>query len=667
MSHKMTAGTCKKALLALAVTVAFVFVAGIMSVRPAYAKSLAVSRVHIDATVNSDGTIDVVETRTFNFSGSYNGVYWKIPYGYNKANGQTVDVSFTGVTVKDTYGTKTLDEGHESGFGERYEVQNSDSVKELKIYSAHSDETADITISYTLTNVATKWDDTSEIYWKFVSDGWETGSDNVTCTINLPVPAGQNPTTGDGTVRAWAHGPLDGNVSISGGTITYTFPGIGESEFAEARVVFPTDWLPGAQTVSGTKLSSILAEEQSFADKANQKRTVARIVIYGLYVLAAVFVIGGIFLIVRMRSKYRKVMAPNFTDEYFRDMPSEDHPAVLGMLYRGEEIDSSALTATLMRLSDEKSIRLDKAKVKGAFGRTKDDFCLTKLKDVPVSRGYGSAEGVTAYAQKIDARALDLFFKTIAPKTDHTFSDGDDSGSKLILGDIKKVAKEHPESFSEAYDKWEDAVRDGYTSRFSEDSISFNGVGVMVFVAVLEFGFAILGGIAGIATGLSLLNVVLIAVPAILVGVFAVLAITGFDKINREGIEILAKTKALRNWLLNFTHLNEAIPQDVILWNKLLVMAVALGVSEKVIEQLKVACPEILEDPRIMPTYGWYYYGDSFGRDSAIAAVGNTVAASHAVSTASLAGSSNSSGSGFGGGASFGGGGFGGGGGGGGF
>ena len=145
--------------------------------------------------------------------------------------------------------------------------------------------------------------------------------------------------------------------------------------------------------------------------------------------------------------------------------------------------------------------------------------------------------------------------------------------------------------------------------------------------------------------------------PAAIVGIAAGRTITGFDRMNRDGIGTLAKTKALRNWLLNFTHLKEAIPQDVILWNKLLVMAVALGVSEKVIEQLKVSCPEILEDPRIMPVYGWYYYGDSFGHGNAISAVGSTVASSHAVSTASLASSSNSSGGGFGGGASFGGGG----------
>ncbi len=304
------------------------------------------------------------------------------------------------MTVADKAGTRTLSD---EGFGpEYYEVSDLSSAKQLKIYSAHSNETADITISYTLTNVATKWDDTSELYWKFVSDGWETGSNNVVCTINLPVPAGQNPTTGDGTVRAWAHGPLDGSVAISGGTVTCRFPGIGESDFAETRIVFPAEWLSEAHGVSGSKLNSILSEEQGFADKANRQRAFARVIVYGFYALAVILAVGGFILMVRMRKKYREVMAPEFTDEYFRDVPSGDHPAVIGMLYRGEEVDSSVLTATLMHLSDEKSIRLDKVKVKKSFGREKDDFCLTKLKDAPVSTGKNVTGSMATQAQKID-------------------------------------------------------------------------------------------------------------------------------------------------------------------------------------------------------------------------------------------------------------------------
>ena len=44
----------------------------------------------------------------------------------------------------------------------------------------------------------------------------------------------------------------------------------------------------------------------------------------------------------------------------------------------------------------------------------------------------------------------------------------------------------------------------------------------------------------------------------------------------------------MKRWLLDFTDLDEAVPQDVVLWNRLLVMAVVLGVSDQVIEKLGV-------------------------------------------------------------------------------
>lgn len=96
-------------------------------------------------------------------------------------------------------------------------------------------------------------------------------------------------------------------------------------------------------------------------------------------------------------------------------------------------------------------------------------------------------------------------------------------------------------------------------------------------------------------------------------------------------------------------------------------MAVVLGVADEVIEQLKVAAPQVLEDPYVRPVYGWYYYGGP--RSSApLHSFTDNVSTAHRVSTAALAASSSSSGSGGGGGFSGGGGGgFGGGGGGGAF
>ena len=107
MSRMLSSKAYKKLCLTFTFIVACICLTVLTSIHTAYAKSLNVTDVTISATVNSDGTIDVTETRTFDFSGRYNGVYWKIPQGFNKANGQNVDVTFTGVTVADKAGTRT--------------------------------------------------------------------------------------------------------------------------------------------------------------------------------------------------------------------------------------------------------------------------------------------------------------------------------------------------------------------------------------------------------------------------------------------------------------------------------------------------------------------------------------------------------------------------------
>lgn len=66
----------------------------------------------------------------------------------------------------------------------------------------------------------------------------------------------------------------------------------------------------------------------------------------------------------------------------------------------------------------------------------------------------------------------------------------------------------------------------------------------------------------------------------------------------------------LRRWLKDFTRLKEAVPQDVALWNELLVMAVALGVAKEAMRQLRMAAPEMIESEGMAPAVMWV--GDDF-------------------------------------------------------
>lgn len=643
---------------------AFVLVILVLSIVVVPARALAkdrsysIDQVNIDATVSASGALSVREAREFDFDGSFNGVYWKIPSGTYEGRAITPQIGEVGEYRN---GSFVAFERSDSGKDGTYEVTEASSYVKVKIYSAHRNTKAVFVINYTDEGLACRYQDTSELYWKFVSDGWDEKSSNVTCRVHLPVPAGER-VSGEENVRAWGHGPLDAEVRFEGNDVVYDVPGVGTSEFAEARIAFPAAWLSGAPVIESMRLDTICSEEQKWADEANAKRAMARTINFALGGVGAALSVFSVVFALVMLGKYKAAHKAQFDDKYFRDVPTSDHPAVLGALYHDGKPTSSDLTASLMRLTDIGAMRLDLIKnhKKGFMGREKveEDYCVTEL------RSYSKVRGEDAAAE-IDGKTMRLLFGRLAPLSDRTEADGAEKG-KLFFSDIERIAKRHPSAYSDAYESWESYVTDRAAARgfFNDESgVSTNA---LVVLAVLN----ILGAVAMFVLWLFDVVMPLIAFPVLGVHVIATVALfvifSKMDDLSPEAVEVKARLEALRRWLKDFTRLEEAVPNDIILWNRLLVMAVVLGVADEVIEQLKVVAPQVLEDPAIMPVYGWYYYGGHLGMPAH--AFDNSMSTAHHVSTAALSSSSSSSGGGGGGGFSGGGGGgFGGGGGGGAF
>lgn len=624
----------------------------------------SIDQVQIDATVKEDGSLEVAETRTFDFDGSFNGVYWKLPKG--QINGNEVSPTILSVRVESQGTTENLMQDN-SGVPNTYSVEDFGSYDRVKLYSPHSDEQAQFTIVYSQSNLATRWSDTSELYWKFVSDGWDVESQKVSCTIHLPVPAGETVVAGD-NVRAWGHGPLDAQLELVGNDVVFTVPSVGTSEFAEARLSFPASWLSTASQIDQPRLQEILSEEQAWADESNARRAKAKAISLGFTAVGIVGALISLMIGVREWRRYKRTHTPQFDDKYFRDVPSDDHPAILGMLLHEGELTQECVTASIMRLSDNKSIALDvvEEKKKGfhSLGSKSKAYRLRRLKKE-------SPEQKTA-SKAIDDATLAFLFDDIASKTASCHDDEESlKNDSLYFNDINKFSKKHPEQYLDLCNKWQKTVTIECNKRsFFKDAHGIHDTRL--------FLLSIVDGIcAAVLLFLCIVDVIvwthgLLAI--VLLGVSAAVLMyirNKAQKLSPEALELRAKLHALSRWLCDFTRLEEAIPQDVILWNKLLVMAVVLGVADEVIEQLRVAAPQLLEEPEIAPIYGWYMYQPgmhSAHEDFSSRAEEAHRSSVHALTNADIASSSWSSGSGGGGGFSVGGGGgFGGGGGGGAF
>lgn len=624
----------------------------------ALAEGYEISSVDMDATVTEDGTLRVTETRTFDFDGSFNGVYWEIPTGYNSSNGKDVDVNVLSVGVGTPSSLAPLEPGDTDANG-TYEVDEGSSVTRVTLFSAQSDASVAFTITYEATGIVTRWEDTGELYWKFVSDGWDVESENVTCSLHLPVPDGAGLDPGE-TVRAWGHGPLDASVAFSSGTVDFTVPGVGTDEFAEMRVTFPAEWLSGLEVTPGDAMPGILEEEQAWADEANARRAQARVLVGGAAALGIGVAAATVAFALTRRAKYNRDFRPRFDDKYFRDVPTSDHPAVLGALYNGGSPEAKELTATLMRLTDEGVVRLDRVKTKrrGLLGdKVEEDYRVSWVGEIPQA-GAGEEGRV---AREIDDATLSFLFDEVSAEKD------DDGTPDLFFSELEAFAKRRSERYADILGDWQGVVEGAYLERFAGRGLKGYGKGALAILGVACVMCCIVCGFMLIRAEASLPIILATVLAPCIALIVVALVVHGMRDVNREAIETKAKLDALERWLREFTRLEEAVPSDVVLWNRLLVMAVVLGVADEVIEQLKVALPEVLENPYLMPTYSWYlWHGTAHGSAATVLAQGFDSA--HHVSDAALAASSSSSVGGVGGGFSGGGGGgFGGGGGGGAF
>lgn len=619
-----------------------------MSPRSAYAKSYDMPKVTIDAQVQSNGDLLVVEQREFDFSGSFSAVWWNynnLPTGANLSieSVRMAQVDDSG-ELQNAWVTLSsvpfqLDWREEGGPDK---TAYSFDEPENTVYAFFNEEDSRVVfeLTYVIEDAVQAYSDVGELYWQFVGSQWQEDSSDISLTVTLPVPSGTTVEAGE-NVRAWGHGPLDATVQInSDGTVSYSVPHISAGSYAEARILFPTEWLTGISAsdenayFSTARLDTVLDEERTWADHANAQRAVSLGALLVVVLICLVILAWGIYSFVR----YGKEFEPSFKEPYWRDVPVKgEHPAVIGRLCRFDKESASDLTATIMHLANEGALLINKGSYQkeGLLGsKIVEDYYLTRVPEVELTLN-----------SEIDRRAMSLLFDTVAQ-----------GQSSLWLGTIKLYAEEHPETFNDAVSRWQGIVSahvnageyfESYSSVKRTRMACVAGI-LIVLCAIVAFLF----------------SNPLVLIPALLTG-FVLLVVSRFmDRRTQKGADVYARCEALEKWLTEFSALNERPPLDVKVWGEFMVYALIFGVAEKAMEELRKAIPEAAYgDYSVMGSYSvvpwWLWYSTGFhGADlpDVGSAFESAVSESVSASMSALAGSSSSVG-GFGGGFSGGGGG----------
>lgn len=614
----------------------------------AYAKSYDMPNVTIDAQVQPNGDLQVVEQREFDFSGSFSAVWWNYD---NLPSGATLSIEKVRMAHVDDSGTRQDSWSTLSSVPFQLSWRNaggpgktaySFDEPENTVYAFFNEDDSRVVfeLTYVVENAVQAYSDVGELYWQFVGSKWEEDSSNVSLTVSLPMPAGTTVEAGE-NIRAWGHGPLDATLHINtDGSVSYSVPYVSAGSYAEARILFPTEWLTDVMSddknahFSTARLDTVLDEERTWSDRANAQRAIT------LGVLLAVVLVCLALLVWALRSflRYGKELEPQFKEIYWRDVPVEgEHPAVIGRLCRFDKEDAKDFTATIMHLANEGALLINKGsyQTQGILSdKTVEDYYLTRVPEVELTLN-----------SEIDRQAMSLLFDTVA-----------EGQPSLWLGTIKAYAEENPQAFTDAMARWQGTVSSHVNageyfesySAVKRTRMATIAIVLLVLCAIVAFVFA---------------NP-LVLIPSVLTGVVLVVVSRFMDRRTQKGADAYARCEALEKWLTEFSALNERPPLDVKVWGEFMVYALVFGVAEKAIAELQKAVPEVaygnfsaMGSYNTTPWWIWYsigYHGPDLPDIGS--AFQSAVTESVTASVSALSGDSSSAG-GFGGGFSGGGGG----------
>jgi uncharacterized membrane protein YgcG len=533
-------------------------------------------RVIVEARVHPDGSMTVVERRTFDFQkGSFSFAYADIDH---RLPGDIVGVGVTeGRKVykqwQPTGPLGPLDPGTLS-------IEDSFSRMHVEWRFAAEDEERTFTLRYRALCAVNAYSDGAHLYWQFVPDEIDKPTDYTRITIHLPPhfePTSRPPgACGIGAVparrlvaaaplepretRAWGHGPLEGNVTIpSPQTVVLKVRDLAPFTFVEGSVVFPLDAVPLEPLTSAgvgpdpddptvTSAAEVLHQEDELAADANSRRRRAHLVHWLWRALAIAFPVLLIGIVIASRMRDRVPGVPRLLQE----PPEEIHPVDLALLW-GSFTSSTlgvqnAYRAQLLSLAEQGVIRIDA------------DGLVSKPKDLRVT-----------LVDKPEA-GLDSDF------TEFLFADK--GVGPVKLSELKAQGKRGKELRD-----WSKVVTSHMKAQLKERRGRWEAVAVFWLAVVLGVWSYIAAGI--VSGGLERWGIA----EAILGWIVARPFIRPwFVKSDRH--ERIARWAAFRRFLRKFSSLPDAPALAVIIWERYLVEAAALGVADEVARQVRTIVPE---------------------------------------------------------------------------
>ena len=504
-----------------------------------FAASFRIEKLDIEANLQKDGSMVVSEAVTYDID-EINGVYFDIDA---KGFGE---LQYIQVFEDDsTGGFKEVDTSN-------YEVSVSDELYRIKLYSKNHNNRRTFKFVYKLPEAITVYDDVAQFNRKMVGKEWQQGINYITAKVIIPVSASYD----NSNILVFGHGPLTGEVDKEGNTVVYRLNNYYPGDFLEAHILMEPEIFSEynkSKIVHKDMKQKLLDMEAKLADEANAERDKAirqqeminKVfekpgLIFG--VLSSIW--GALMYYIHVIFK-RKNKVKNSVGKYLRELPDNSSPALVGG-FMTNSINDNEILATIVDLVRRKVLTLENS--------DKNSIIILT----------GNTENLSAQEKAI----VDIYI--------NDFGDGKSLDLKSF-GFFQKV----PMSVARKFEKWRAMVQ----SEMNRKNLTYQGLGCLgvIFFAFFPMIFTFAGLVIGMITGNKMF--LLIVVMGIILFVSGAKA----RYPRKELAEAKDKWQAFKNFLSDYSQLEEAKITSVHLWEQYFVYAVALGVSEKVVKAYKKA------------------------------------------------------------------------------
>ncbi len=554
--------------------IVFLFTAFFVLPKNSFAKDYYFPKVSGTYNINADGSVDVVEMRTYNFDGSFSYAYIDIPLVI-KRKGYSYNSRVTNFLVTENGNPLKITE-----------QTRGDYFHARWIYAAFNDQRT-FTFSYKLTNALGGGANFDEFYWQVIGDKWDKQTTNADFVVTFPKTISKN------QVYAFAHGPTNGNFDfISDNSVRFTVSDIPSKQFVEVRLVFPKGFVKSAVN-SNKSLQAVLDEEKSYVSSGVYKQ-------YLLYFLFLVNILWAAYWIYSWL-KYGREYDHN-TPKYLHDPPSNLPPALVEILLsQGNSVTTKSFIATLFDLANRKYLVIADRRVlkkRFLFGTSSEhEYAIIFKKGLDEIK-------MDTQLRKYEKTLLSEVSGTLSVwSEDEKMAFGiKDESLAFKLSDLKKSFKSS--TFRIFWKDFEKEIKDeakelGFLEQGSEKRHNFF-VASFVIIVVLDaialyffdvFHIIVFVGpflVWGFIIGAKFLQLVLVLTKS-----KKNVSLLGFMKrwSVAHGAEA-RKWQAFKNFLDDMGHFQEKMPHDLVLWERYLVYGALFGLTDKILKLMPVVLGE---------------------------------------------------------------------------